>query len=169
MLPLIAELSIAPDSGTERRSKRRTLKLEVDASAVDSGSRSYVLNLSETGLLLESKSRLETGDTIEVELPHAGISIARVVWTNEAFAGCEFAVPISTATVSAALLLAPFERDLPRPPTDWLAYEQTAAEADLRPMPESELQAAGIAVLASLVLAAFVVLAFLYVLLTFPG
>jgi hypothetical protein len=169
MLPLMAKLTVEPDNGTERRSKRRTLRLEVGSSTIDSGSRSYVLNLSETGLLLESQTRLATGDTIEVELPHAGIAVTRVVWTNEAFAGCEFVVPISTATVSAALLLAPFERAPARPPTDWLAYEQRAREADLRPTPESELQVAGFAVLASLMLAAFVVLAFLYVLLTLPS
>jgi hypothetical protein len=93
--------------------------------------------------------------------------VARVVWTNQAFAGCEFTAPISTATVSAALLLAPFEKG-PAPPPDWLAVERRAREADLRPTPKVELQTAGFAVMASLVLAAFTVLVFLYVLLTFP-
>jgi hypothetical protein len=168
MLPLIATLSIEPDR-SERRSTRRTLRLEVDASTADTGSRTYVLNLSETGLLLESRSSLKTGDTIRVELPHAGIAIARVVWTNGLFAGCEFTSPISTATVSAALLLAPFEQEPVAQHTDWLAYDQIVREAERRAMPEPERQVGGFAVLASLVLAAFVVLAFLYVLLTFPS
>lgn len=168
MLPLTATLSIDPDRGSGRRSKRRTLRLEVDASSSGSGARAYVINLSETGLLLETQAGLETDDTIVVELPHAGSATARVVWTNQAFAGCEFIAPISTATVSAALLLAPFATDPSPPVVDWLGLERRAREADLRPTPEFQLQKAGFALMASLVLAAITALGLLFVLLTVP-
>jgi hypothetical protein len=168
MLPLMATLSIEPDR-CDRRSARRTLRIEVESSAGADGCRTYILNLSETGLLLESQSDLETGDSIAVELPGSGNAIARVVWTNGSFAGCEFAAPLSTATVSAALLLAPFEPEPPVQAADWPDHDLLAQRTRLRPMPDSARHARGFAVLAGLLLAAFLVLAGLYVLLALPS
>jgi hypothetical protein len=66
-----------------------------------------ILNLSETGLLIETLVELAEGEALRIEFPDASASTAKVVWVEGFLAGCEFTEPISTATVSAAQLKAP--------------------------------------------------------------
>ncbi len=87
------------------RAPRRTLRLPAEGSLV-SGAATNVLihNVSATGLLLESRLPIEIGETITIDLPHAGLTSARVVWKSGALAGCQFDRPVSDATLSAAQL-----------------------------------------------------------------
>jgi transcriptional regulator with XRE-family HTH domain len=89
----------------KRGEPRRKLKLETQG-ALPSGGGANVLvhNLSLTGLLVESEVSLPVGETIEVELPHAGVVRAKVVWTSGQLFGCQFHTPISKAALSAAEL-----------------------------------------------------------------
>jgi hypothetical protein len=44
------------------------------------------------------------GSSFEVDLPHAGRIEAVIVWNSGEFYGCQFELPITPATLSAALL-----------------------------------------------------------------
>lgn len=87
------------------RDPRRILSLETKSARAsgEAGSVS-VHDISTGGLLLESKVTLATGENIDIELPHAGITTAKVVWNSGDLYGCQFDAPISTATLSAAQL-----------------------------------------------------------------
>jgi DNA-binding XRE family transcriptional regulator len=91
--------------GSQRRDRRRTLQLEAQG-ALASGDAAEVTihNVSETGLLIESDAALAPGETIDIDLPHAGVTAARVVWTSGRLFGCEFDTPISTAVLGAVQL-----------------------------------------------------------------
>lgn len=101
---MLAHISLDPHSDEQRRTPRRTLRLDVEGGAT-----ATVRNLSETGLLIESLDALEVGDRVSLDLPVAGFAEARVIWARAPFYGCEFARPVSRAVVSAALLRAPIE------------------------------------------------------------
>ena len=101
---MLAQISLDAQSDEQRRTPRRTPRLDVAGGAT-----ATVRNLSETGLLIESPDMLEVGDAVSLELAVAGIAEARVIWARAPFYGCEFARPISRAVVSAALLRAPIE------------------------------------------------------------
>lgn len=136
MLPLRAEIRTDTPIVDARSAARRTLRLEVSANPSDDAATALIHNLSETGLLLETAAQLQIGELLQVDLPHAGTTTALVVWSRGSFIGCEFASPISKASVSAALLKSPAEREQPlaravgsgetidNDPVDW---EQTLA------------------------------------------
>jgi transcriptional regulator with XRE-family HTH domain len=82
-------------------------KLRLQAQGADAaGTEMEILihNISATGLLVESSSRLSVGEQIAISLPHSGVTTARVIWTSGSLHGCQFAVPVSAATLSAAQL-----------------------------------------------------------------
>ena len=101
---MLAHVAFDPQTDEQRRTPRRTLRLDVEGGAT-----ATVRNLSEPGLLIESPEALEVGDRVTLDLPAAGLAEARVIWTRGQFYGCEFARPVSRAAVSAALLRAPIE------------------------------------------------------------
>lgn len=102
-IPAYIEKSARPDGKV--RSPRRALRLQLHGTQA-TGIEVQVLvhNISATGLLLESDIELALGDRIEVSLPHAGATWARVIWTSTRIYGCQFDAPISPATLSAAQL-----------------------------------------------------------------
>jgi len=93
------------DTEGSLRAQRRVLRLETEG-ALASGDATKVMihNVSATGLLLECDISLDIDETIEVELPEAGATVARIVWSSGRLHGCEFAAPVSQATLSAAQL-----------------------------------------------------------------
>lgn len=60
--------------------------------------------MSQTGLLLQTSLKLTAGETLQINLPHAGFQAADVIWASGEFVGCRFAEPLSSATLSAAQL-----------------------------------------------------------------
>lgn len=91
--------------GGTHRSSRRALRLQLQgAKATGVEVEVLVHNISATGLLLESDVELALGDRIEVGLPHAGATWAKVIWNSTRIYGCQFDTPISSATLSAAQL-----------------------------------------------------------------
>ena len=83
-----------------RRTSRRALKLGIGGGAGPV----TVHDLSATGVLLETSVSMLVGADFELELPHAGIVEAVVVWNSGEYYGCQFTQPISPAALSAALL-----------------------------------------------------------------
>lgn len=96
--------SPAADAGS-RRKPRRKLQLDVSgAHAGDDGLIVTIHNISQSGMLIECDAALAVDDKIDVELPHAGVVAARLLWASGSLFGCEFKSPISAAAVSAAEL-----------------------------------------------------------------
>lgn len=103
---------LANDPGASRAA-RRTLKLDARGErASGDAAEVTVHNASTTGLLLETETPLEEGERIAIDLPQAGPTVARVVWTSGKLHGCQFEDPISAATLSAAQLRSAVENRL---------------------------------------------------------
>lgn len=92
-----------------RQQRRHKLFLEVEAR----GSNSLVgtvtvLDISDTGLLIETQSPLGVGEMIEVNLPEAGLMEAEIVWASGQIYGCKFGQILTPAAIAAARLGARF-------------------------------------------------------------
>lgn len=95
----------ASKAGNRRSSPRRTLHLE--STLLGGGEGVVIHDISHTGLLLETTALLAERQTLDVDLPEAGIVQANVVWRSSRFVGCRFTKPVSQAAISAALLRNP--------------------------------------------------------------
>ena len=99
-----ARLETRPQ-GDRRLAPRRELHLRLTTlSGQQTASNVTVLDLSSTGLLLQTSMHLAAGETLQINLPHAGFQAAEVVWTSGRFVGCRFTKRISSAAISAAQL-----------------------------------------------------------------
>lgn len=105
MMVIAAHFEDTPKAAGKPRAPRRKLQFEA-RGALGSGNATNVLvhNLSPTGLLLESQVELSVGEKIEIDLPHAGATSARVIWASGKLFGCQFESQISSAALSAAQL-----------------------------------------------------------------
>lgn len=114
-MAVAAHFEYPANSAGETRARRRRLLLETAGETSDGDSVPVTVhNVSVSGLLLETPLALAPNETIEVDLPEAGLQTARIVWSDGSFHGCRFEQPISTGSVSAielrALAPAPTER-----------------------------------------------------------
>jgi hypothetical protein len=99
----IADPGTRPD---RRRSPRHRLCLDAQLRPVDEAtSPGTVMEISQTGFLLQAKQPMKTGETFQLDLPQSSHS-ARIIWTCGLHSGCEFDQPLSKAALSAALLKA---------------------------------------------------------------
>lgn len=114
MIPLMAEIQTRSQDADARIAPRRTLCLEVPTMSPRDQSNAVIHNLSQTGLLIQTSAELGVGEPIEIDLPEAGPTLAKVIWTRGEFVGCEFEARVSKGAVAAALLRAPAElQELP--------------------------------------------------------
>lgn len=146
----------------KRRSGRRTLRLQLPAVAETGAGPALVYNLSERGLLLETAAAIQPGDLLIVELPGAGATPAEVIWAREGFAGCEFRKPLSSATVSAALLRAD-----PKPRHEDIEF-RTQGEEWSEPSAGIESPWLKVLAMSALAIALLVATLFIVALLRFP-
>jgi hypothetical protein len=107
VVALLAEISLGSSRAERRDNIRRTLRLVADVAYSRDSARVLILNLSESGVLIETAAVLVVGESLELELPQAGAVIARVVWQRGREFGCEFDAPVSKGAISAALLRSP--------------------------------------------------------------
>jgi hypothetical protein len=103
-MPMVAYFEERPPAADRRRSVRRALRL--GALTGDDSELATIHDLSLTGALIETSVPMLVGATFEVELPQAGTIEASVIWNSGEYYGCQFALPISPAALSAALLQA---------------------------------------------------------------
>lgn len=104
-MAIAAHFEPVPDPRAEDREPRRALRLEaLGATADDESAQVLLHNISSAGLLLETEAKLAAGERIEVDLPLAGATAARVVWNSGRLFGCAFDAPVSPAVLSAAQL-----------------------------------------------------------------
>ncbi|MFN3620595.1 PilZ domain-containing protein [Sphingorhabdus sp.] len=88
-----------------RRRRRHKLFLEVQARGPASVTDVVIVHdISDTGLLIETDSKLKVGEMIEVNLPQAGLMEAEIVWIGGQIYGCRFVREITPAAISAARL-----------------------------------------------------------------
>lgn len=111
MVALLAEISLGSSKAERRDTIRRTLRLVAEVSYSRDSARVLILNLSESGVLIETAAVLVVGESFELELPEAGTVVARVVWQRGREFGCEFDSPVPKGAVSAALLQSPPARE----------------------------------------------------------
>lgn len=98
-------------SNADRRSKvRHKLRLAVIGMHNTNDGDALVHDMSMTGLLIQTRTKMAAKDNIAVELPEVGTVSAIVIWRDGDFYGCEFAEPLPSRAVSAALLRSPFQR-----------------------------------------------------------
>lgn len=89
----------------EQRGPRRDLRLKAEGSTSSGATTAVIIhNISRTGLLFESAIALAVDEMLEIMLPEAGPTRAKIVWASDNLFGCQFATPISPAQLSAAQL-----------------------------------------------------------------
>lgn len=107
MLPKVAQIS-SPASFFERRStQRRIITLGFDTNETLRTTRILILNLSTTGLLLQTSADLKVGEQLEIEMPQAGLVNAKITRRTDDHFGAVFDAPITQVAVSAVLLASP--------------------------------------------------------------
>jgi len=108
-MPIAAHFEVykATDASREGkpRADRRRLLLETQGALESGGDTQVVVhNFSQSGVLLESQVDLDVGEAIELDLPEAPQTRARVIWASGRLYGCAFENGISHATLSAVQL-----------------------------------------------------------------
>jgi hypothetical protein len=107
-MSLPAQLEPRHAQSDARAADRRRLTLQVQGSTPARGYADVtILDLSETGALIETGAELAVGETLDVQIPEAGATAATIVWSSGRFYGCAFTGDISKGAVSAALLRSP--------------------------------------------------------------
>lgn len=109
MTAVRALLEPKAERSSRRTAARRRLHLATEGVTTSGTSDVLILNVSKTGLLLETSGDLAEGETIELDFPEAAGVRAVVKWSSGHLFGCKFQQPLSTAAVSAALLRASHE------------------------------------------------------------
>jgi hypothetical protein len=94
----------------ESRNRRVAPRRQLTLGAVlpETGDKAVILDLSTTGILIETRADLATFEQLHLELPEVGPTVATVMWNSGQYFGCEFHTPIPQAAISAALLQSPF-------------------------------------------------------------
>lgn len=107
MLPKVAHISDPMPATELRGAPRRVVKFGFEFAGPSSASRILILNLSRTGMLLQTSADIAIDEDIALEIPEAGLIEAKIVRKNDDQFGAVFLKPISQAAVSAVLLAAP--------------------------------------------------------------
>lgn len=107
MLPKVAHISDPMPATDLRGAPRRVVKFGFELAGTGGASRILVLNLSRTGMLLQTSADLAIGEGLALEIPEAGLIEAQIVRKSDDQFGAVFLKPISQAAVSAVLLAAP--------------------------------------------------------------
>ena len=110
-MKLRATLLSTDARGERRGAERRVISLMVSTLADGDTVEATISDLSNSGLRLATKARLDIGSIVEVELLEDQLFEAEVLWARDAEYGCQFVEPIPTGIVWNALLQATFEID----------------------------------------------------------
>ncbi|MCJ2179783.1 PilZ domain-containing protein [Novosphingobium album (ex Hu et al. 2023)] len=93
-----------------RRSPRRESGAVLMIGRGTEGDEARILDLSRTGLRLQSQASCRPGDAFWINAPDHPSIKAKVVWREGDEFGCEFETPISRAVLSAFILCSPIEK-----------------------------------------------------------
>lgn len=123
------------ESRNRRSAPRRQLSL--GSTLPETGDDALILDLSSTGILIETKADLATFEQLQLTLPEIGQVVATVIWNSGQYFGCEFLEPIPQAVISAALLRSPFAEPAAVRPSlvsDDIENADAGAEEDRYPL-----------------------------------
>jgi len=111
-MPIAAHFEAVNGTGHPRAERRRLL-LETQG-ALETGVETQVVlhNFSETGVLVESQVELEIGEGLELDLPDAPQTRARVAWASGQLYGCAFDAPVPSSALRAAQLRSSVQTEL---------------------------------------------------------
>jgi transcriptional regulator with XRE-family HTH domain len=112
-MAVAAHFDLTDSPGTNRAQRRRLLLETAGETATGELGAVRIHNVSATGMLLETDVVLAPDETLEVDLPEAGLQAATVKWSDGTYHGCRFAQPISAATLSAIELRSTAPAPLP--------------------------------------------------------
>jgi hypothetical protein len=111
-MALLAKIERGARVSNSRTASRRKLSLVArGVTAAQEFATVVIHDLSETGVLIETKVELATGEPLEIDIQEAGTVAATVVWSSGQFFGCQFERRLPKAAVSASIL-----RNAARPP-----------------------------------------------------
>lgn len=104
---MLGSIAAAGSRADRRRviATRNAIKLAAElADEAGDGKDALILNISATGVLLQTGRKLAVGETVRIDLATAGRHAAKVMWTIDGMVGCQFLDPLAKSTLSAALL-----------------------------------------------------------------
>lgn len=86
----------------ERTSKREVVDMEVIGTSNGKACVALLYDLSMDGCMIDTGGRfaLRAGDTIQLELPHAGTTEAALIWTKGRYGGAKFVRRLHQAVVT---------------------------------------------------------------------
>lgn len=126
-MALLAKMERGARVSNSRTASRRKLSLVAHGvTAAQEFATVVIHDLSETGVLIETKVQLSTGEPLEIDIQEAGTVAATVVWSSGQFFGCQFERRLSKAAVSASIL-----RNAARPPA--MQMTDAAVTNDIAP------------------------------------
>lgn len=105
-MAVIATISQSTAPRERRRSRRHRLCLDVEISAGEQASPATILELSQSGFLMETAAPIAVGQLLQLCLLETDEVSARVVWSCGRHFGCEFPRSLAVAPISAAMLKA---------------------------------------------------------------
>jgi len=117
-MPIHATVDQSPESDNRRDAPRWRIRLELPGTAEDGGASLVIHDISTAGMLVETKSTLEIGQSVMLSLPDADQVVARVVWQNDILFGCRFETALPQGVVSAIRLRNPGREDDTQPASE---------------------------------------------------
>ena len=96
-----------------RENERLDVLVEADG-LIGSGERVTVIlhNISSSGMLIQSHQMLYLNQSIQIDMPEAGLVAATVIWQSKPLYGCRFVQPLPRAALSAIRLRNPLPIEL---------------------------------------------------------
>ncbi len=100
-----ATLTASPHAERRNHNARHKLHLLSAVSAGQNGSHdAQVLDISATGLLLQTVTSLAIGERLHINLDAGGTCDATIIWASGKLYGCRFDTPLSAGQLAAAIL-----------------------------------------------------------------
>ncbi|BBC72252.1 PilZ domain-containing protein [Altererythrobacter sp. B11] len=131
-----AQAAVLEPARDKRGEDRKRLRLEAVSSTTHAGrARVLVHDISQSGILFESTADLMVDEVVQVDLPTKEQVSARIRWSSGDLFGCEFEEPISSAAVSAAMLISPPYEGPQSEAKPWYAEEPVFPDPHLEPFP----------------------------------
>lgn len=107
MKPQFARISVPLSRTDRRRSRRRVISFGLDVSDENESLSLLILNVSETGMQIQTIAKLGIGERLSVELPEAGSVEAEIRWRSRDRYGARFTTSIPQSVISAIQLASP--------------------------------------------------------------
>jgi hypothetical protein len=93
-MSLLAQIEQRSRVSNTRYASRRKLSLVAKGSTAAHECAPVVIHdLSQTGVLIETKAKISPGERLEIEIQEADVAAATVIWTSGRFFGCQFEQP----------------------------------------------------------------------------